>query len=62
MMDRELLYKAEKNWLAYWRENLANAAPGSEIEKLCRRMIGMHEARLKWMEAEQDDNWACTGD
>lgn len=62
MIDKERLYKAEKNRLAYWRENLANAAPGSEIEKLCRRMIGLHEARLKRMEAEQDDNGACTGD
>lgn len=54
MIDRELLYKAEKNRLEYWRENLANAALGSEIEKLCRRMIGLHEARLKRMEAERD--------
>lgn len=55
MIDRELLYKAEKNRLEYWRENLENATPGSEIEKLCRRMIGPHEARLKRMEAERDD-------
>ena len=54
MIDRELLYNAEKNRLAYWRENLANAAPGSEIEKLCKRMVGLHEARLKRMEAECD--------
>lgn len=54
MIDKELLYKTEKNRLAYWHENLANAAPGSEIEKLCRRMIGLHEARLKRMEAERD--------
>lgn len=54
MIDRELLYKAEKNRLEYWRENLESAAPGSEIEKLCRRMIGLHEARLKRMEAERD--------
>lgn len=54
MIDRELLYKAEKNRLEYWRENLENATPGSEIEKLCRRMIGLHEARLKRMEAERD--------
>ena len=54
MIDRELLYKAENNRLEYWRENLANAAPGSEIEKLCRRMIGLHEARLNRMEAEWD--------
>lgn len=39
MIDKERLYKAEKNRLAYWRENLANAAPGSEIEKLCKRMV-----------------------
>ena len=62
MIDRELLYKTEKKRLAYWRENLANAAPGSEIEKLCQRMVGLHEARLKRMEAERDDNGACTGD
>ena len=54
MIDRELLYKTEKNRLAYWRENLANASPGSEIEKLCQRMVGLHEARLKRMEAERD--------
>ena len=54
MIDRELLYKAEKDRLAYWRENLTNAAPGSEIEKLCQRMVGLHETRLKRMEAEQD--------
>ena len=54
MIDRELLYKTEKNRLAYWRENLANAAPGSEIEKLCQRMVGLHEARLKRMEVERD--------
>lgn len=62
MIDGKLFYKAEKNRLEYWRENLKNATPGSEIEKLCRRMIGLHEARLKQMEAERDDNWACTGD
>lgn len=62
MIDKELLYKAEKNRLAYWRENLESATPGSEIEKLCRRMIGLHEARLKRMEAERDDNGTCTGD
>lgn len=54
MIDREMLYKTEKNRLAYWRENLANAVPGSEIEKLCQRMVGLHEARLKRMEAERD--------
>ena len=54
MIDRELLYNTEKNRLAYWRDNLANAAPGSEIEKLCQRMVGLHEARLKRMEAERD--------
>ena len=54
MIDRELIYKTVKNRLAYWRENLANAAPGSEIEKLCQRMVGLHEARLKRMEAERD--------
>lgn len=54
MIDRELLYKTEKNRLAYWRENLANAAPESEIEKLCKRVVGLHEARLKRMEAERD--------
>ena len=54
MIDRELLYNAEKNRLAYWRENLANAAPGIDIEKLCKRMVGLHEARLKRMEAERD--------
>lgn len=54
MIDRDLLYKTEKNRLAYWRENLANAAPGSEIEKLCQRMVGLHEARLKRMEADRD--------
>ena len=54
MIDRELLYKTEKNRLAYWREKLANAAPGSEIEKLCQRMVGLHEARLKRMEADRD--------
>ena len=54
MIDRELLYKAEKNRLEYWRENIENAEPGSEIEKLCRRMIGLHEARLNRMEAERD--------
>ena len=58
MIDKERLYNAEKNRLAYWRENLANAAPGSEIEKLCKRMVGLHEARLKRMEAEWDDNGA----
>lgn len=62
MIDMKRRYKAEKNRLAYWRENLENAAPGSEIEKLCRRMIGLHEARLKRMEAERDANGACTGD
>ena len=54
MIDREMLYKTEKNRLAYWREKLANAAPGSEIEKLCQRMVGLHEARLKRMEADRD--------
>ena len=54
MIDREMLYKTEKNRLAYWRENLANSAPGSEIEKLCQRMVGLHEARLKRMEADRD--------
>ena len=54
MIDKELLYKAENNRLAYWRESLANAAPGSEIEKLCKRMVGLHEARLNRMEAERD--------
>ena len=54
MIDRELLNKTEKNRLAYWREKLANAAPGSEIEKLCQRMVGLHEARLKRMEADRD--------
>lgn len=54
MIDREMLYKTEKNRLAYWRENLANAAPGSDIEKLCQRMVGLHEARLKRMEADRD--------
>ena len=54
MIDRELIYKTEKNRLAYWRENLANAAPGSEIEKLCQRMVGLHETLLKRMEAERD--------
>ena len=54
MIDREMLYKTEKNRLAYWRENLANAAPGSDIEKLCKRMVGLHEARLNRMEAERD--------
>ena len=54
MIDREMLYKTEKNRLAYWRENLANAAPGSEIEKLCQRMVGLHEARLNRMEADRD--------
>ena len=54
MIDRELLYKTEKNRLAYWRENLANAAPGSEIEKLCKRMVGLHDTRLNRMEADRD--------
>lgn len=54
-MNKEMLYKAEKNRLAYWRENLKSAAPGSEIEKLCQRMVGLHEARLKRMEAERDE-------
>ena len=54
MIDRELLYKTEKNRLAYWCENLSNAAPGSEIEKLCQRMVGLHETRLERMEAERD--------
>lgn len=54
MIDREMLYKTEKNRLAYWRENLANAAPGSDIEKLCQRMVGLHESRLKRMEADRD--------
>lgn len=55
MINKKLLYEAEKNRLEYWRENLENATPGSEIEKLCRRMIDLHEARLKRMEAERDD-------
>lgn len=54
MIYRELLYKAEKKRLECWRENLANAAPGSDIEKLCKRMVGLQEARLKRMEAERD--------
>nr|DAH94480.1 MAG TPA: hypothetical protein [Caudoviricetes sp.] len=54
MIDKDLLYKAEKNRLAYWSEQMENATPGSEIEKLCRRMIDLHEARLKRMEAERD--------
>ena len=54
MIDREMLYNDVKDKLDYWRENLANAAPGSEIEKLCQRMVGLHEARLKRMEAERD--------
>lgn len=53
MIDKERLYNTEKNRLAYWRENLANADPGSDIEKLCQRMVGLHEARLKRMEAER---------
>ena len=61
-MNKELLYKAEKNRLEYWREQMESATPGSEIEKLCQRMVGLHEARLKQMEAECGDNWACTGD
>ncbi len=62
MINGEQLYKAEKNRLAYWREQMESTTPGSEIEKLCRRMIGLHEVRLKQMEAERDDNGACTGD
>ena len=54
MIDRELLYNAENDRLAYWRNNLANSAPGSETEKLCQRMIRLHEAMLKRMEAERD--------
>ena len=54
MIDREMLCKTEKNRLAYWRENLANAAPGSEIEKLCQRMVGLHDTRLNRMEADRD--------
>lgn len=54
MMTREMLYKAEKNRLAYWRENLANAAPGSEFEKQCQRMIRLHETWLKLMEEDRD--------
>ena len=54
MIDKERLYKTEKNRLAYWRENLANAAPGSEIEKLCKRMVGLHDALLTQMHAERD--------
>lgn len=54
MIDRELLYNDVKDKLEYWRENLANAEPGSDIEKLCQRMVGLHEARLKRMEAELD--------
>ena len=54
MIDRELTYKIDKKRLAYWREILANAAPGSDIEKLCQRMVRLHEARLKRMEAERD--------
>ena len=52
MMDRELLYNDVKDKLEYWRE----------IEESCNRMIALYEAQLKQMEAEQDDNWACTGD
>ena len=54
MIDRELIYKAEKERLAYWRKIIANAKPGSDVEKLCRGMIGLHETRLKRMEAERD--------
>ena len=54
MIDRDLFYNTEKNRLAYWREKLSNAAPGSEIEKLCKRMVELHEVRLKRMEAERD--------
>ena len=54
-MNKEMLYKAEKNRLESWREQMESATPGSEIEKLCRRMIGLHEVRLKRMEAERDD-------
>ena len=44
MIDREMLYNDVKDKLDYWRE----------IEKLCQRMVGLHEARLKRMEAERD--------
>ena len=44
MMDRELLYNDVKDKLEYWRE----------IEESCKRMVGLHEARLKRMEAERD--------
>lgn len=57
-MNKEMLYKAEKNRLAYWREQMESATPGSEIEKMCRRMIGLHENRLAMLEGkdgEKDD-------
>ena len=54
MIVSELLFKTVTNRLAYWREKLANAKPGSEVEKLCRCMIGLHETRIKQMEAELD--------
>lgn len=56
-MDRQTIathIKATRHRIEYWREAAKEAAPGSEIEKLCRRMIGLHEARLKKMEVERD--------
>lgn len=38
--------KATRHRIEYWREAAKEAAPGSEIEKLCRRMIEQHEKRL----------------
>ena len=53
-MNKELLYKAEKNRLEYWREQMESATPGSEIEKMCRRMIDLHEERLAMLEGRKD--------
>lgn len=55
-MDRQTLamhIKATRHRIEYWREAAKEAAPGSEIEKLCRRMIEQHEKRLNRLIAKE---------
>lgn len=61
MIDRELLQSREEPAGVLTREPRERRA-GKRDREAVRRMIGLHEARLKRMEAERDDNGACTGD
>ena len=55
-MDRETLamhIKATRHRIEYWRDAEKEAAPGSEIAKLCQRMIEQHEKRLDRLIAKE---------